>query len=71
MEIDYIYYILVMVAIILFIATIIFVITVLDMIVTKIKKISLDRKIKRSKENLSKMKPKGTKFYPDGVSEEL
>lgn len=71
MKIDYVYYVLVVLVAILFIATIIFVITLFDMIVTKIKKINLDRKIKRSKENLSKMKPKGIKFYPDGVSEEL
>ena len=46
-------------------------IIVLDIIVANIKKKKLDNEIKRSKERLSRLKPKGKKYWPDGSTLDL
>jgi hypothetical protein len=46
-------------------------IIVIDIIITNIKKKKLDNEIKRSRERLSRIKPKGKKYWPDGSTLDL
>ena len=46
-------------------------IIIIDVIISNIKKKKLDNEIKRSRERLSRIKPKGKKYWPDGSTLDL